>query len=550
MDNTLPDDAWKDSFDKLLDQRPQLRDLNVIKRDVRASFNIDSSVENTDPNMLSAIECSMPNPNLLAVPQDLNPTKKKRSDVISTPCTKLLHSNLFHCALSPITGMKIDGLKPIDDNHKLDDIEKEQPRRPKHVCFEVNSFSLENTNDTDIALDGFRILPKEVRSSLVLQPGKWRKPLITWRRTHNNDAPRSLSPKKQLTTRAGTAEGLILNHVTQRKSVHIKNSLEPKLPLSHEQEVLKYCAQSRPYKFSSAYGLSKMIDTCKIGEGVYVLPIEGAALVNGEAQKTFEQILPEIIISKEMSNLRLNPTNSTTGFVDIYNACLVKGKYPKHLIKLWEDYDDEKESENDHPDMFNDNQLFIVLELKFAGEDMSSFLFLNAEQSYYALQQIILTLAVGEEAFQFEHRDLHWGNILIEKTDERKIAYKLCGRDLLVATKGIRTTIIDYTLSRITVDDCCHYNDLSTDEELFAATGDYQYDIYRLMRDELQNNWSAYSPRTNVLWLSYVCSKLIDGVKYKSTNSKAHKMHMEKLKAFDKIVLTLNSAVNCADYLH
>lgn len=78
------------------------------------------------------------------------------------------------------------------------------------------------------------------------------------------------------------------------------------------------------------------------------------------------------------------------------------------------------------------------------------------------------------------------GNILLEETHEEFITYKLKGKDLSVASKGIRITIIDYTLSRISVGKCCHYNDLSTDEELFEATGDYQYEIYRLMRTEVK----------------------------------------------------------------
>ncbi|XP_060651537.1 serine/threonine-protein kinase haspin homolog [Drosophila nasuta] len=564
MDDTLPDDAWKDSFDKLLDRRPELRELNIIKKQVRASFNIDSSVENSNPDLLHVSESSLHNPNFLDVGSDrfVN-LKRKNGNSISTPCVKRVSTNLFHCALSPITSMKLDGLQ-TELVPKLSNNGKAEGRAIKHVCFEISS--LENS-DIQIVDDPIKnIAPQEEatgkrsRSSLVLQPGKWRKSLHTWRRTFQTDvvAPtvKVSSPRKRT-----TAE---ITRISGRKSTYLNESIT--LVISHEKEVLRYCEQRRPIRFDSAYAAVKMLDTCKIGEGVYgevfkympksnpsttvvlkVIPIEGTELVNGEVQKTYEQILPEIIISQEMSNLRTNANNSTTGYVNIYNVALVKGKYPQHLLKLWEEYDTKKESENDHPEMFGNNQLFIVLELNFAGSDMSEFTFINAEQSYYALQQIIFTLAVGEEAFQFEHRDLHWGNILIEETNKKHIDYNLNGKDLSLPTKGIRITIIDYTLSRVTVGDCCHYNDLSTDEELFTASGDYQYDIYRMMRDELNNDWSAYAPKTNVMWLSYVAAKLIDGVKYKNPKSQVHRTNLTKLKAFHKAVLRFSSASECAN---
>lgn len=93
---------------------------------------------------------------------------------------------------------------------------------------------------------------------------------------------------------------------------------------------------------------------------------------------------------------------------------------------------------------------------------------------------------MGEESFQFEHRDLHWGNILLLSTEEKNVTYKLQGKTLTIPTKGVKTTIIDYTLSRMMFKDYCFYNDLSTDEELFTATGDYQFDIYRMMREILK----------------------------------------------------------------
>ncbi|KRG00337.1 uncharacterized protein Dwil_GK28292 [Drosophila willistoni] len=51
MDSTLSSSIWKDSFDKLLVPQPLLRELNIIKENVRVSYNIDSSLENTNPNI-------------------------------------------------------------------------------------------------------------------------------------------------------------------------------------------------------------------------------------------------------------------------------------------------------------------------------------------------------------------------------------------------------------------------------------------------------------------------------------------------------------------
>nr|XP_032293996.1 putative serine/threonine-protein kinase haspin homolog isoform X3 [Drosophila virilis] len=273
MDTTLPDDAWKDSFDRLLDPRPQLRERNIIKKNVRASFNIDSSVENSSPNLLSFTECSWQKPKTTDTADELG--IKKRGNSISTPSEKRLSSNLFHCALSPITGMKLDGLQSAD-NHQLKGTENKQQRRPvKQVVFEVNTLSPEKSSDSIVENKRLRLMqPKNAfrqsRSSLVLQPGKWRKSLISWRRTNINEVPSGvLSPKQSFLPRAVTSEGLVACRITQRISAPIREISEPDKKINYETEVLKYCAQSKPYKFGTAYASGKMIDPCKIGEGVY-----------------------------------------------------------------------------------------------------------------------------------------------------------------------------------------------------------------------------------------------------------------------------------------
>lgn len=50
---------------------------------------------------------------------------------------------------------------------------------------------------------------------------------------------------------------------------------------------------------------------------------------------------------------------------------------------------------------------------------------------------------------KFEHRDLHWGNILVSKTDEEQFCYVIGDRCLIVSSEGIDAVIIDYTLSRM-----------------------------------------------------------------------------------------------------
>lgn len=92
-------------------------------------------------------------------------------------------------------------------------------------------------------------------------------------------------------------------------------------------------------------------------------------------------------------------------------------------------------------------------------------------------------MAVAESEVEFEHRDLHWGNILLTKTQkDTRLKYLLDGKTVTIDSGGVSVAIIDFTLSRMTCNDVCFYNDLSLDPELFTAKGDYQFDIYRKMR--------------------------------------------------------------------
>jgi serine/threonine-protein kinase haspin len=100
--------------------------------------------------------------------------------------------------------------------------------------------------------------------------------------------------------------------------------------------------------------------------------------------------------------------------------------------------------------MFESDQYFVVFEFLNGGEDMERFQFDSMDQALSVLQQVAISLSVAEESLLFEHRDLHWGNVLIKKTKSKEIHYKLCGEDIFVKSAGVFVSIIDFTLSRLT----------------------------------------------------------------------------------------------------
>ncbi|PNF40212.1 hypothetical protein B7P43_G08259, partial [Cryptotermes secundus] len=334
-------------------------------------------------------------------------------------------------------------------------------------------------------------------------------------------------------------------------------SEEPLVCVTARDTVLQRCCQLAPISFSEAFPASYWSTCKKIGEGVYgevffaeeqersvlkVIPVEGDAIVNGEPQKKFEEILSEIVIAMELSGLRNGTENRTCSFSEVKRCICVHGNYPEELIRLWEDYDNCKGSENDSPRMFKEDQLYIILVLAFGGCDLEAHFFSTVEQSHSVFIQTGCALAVAEQVLEFEHRDLHWGNVLVLPTAEKNVTFRICGKEYSIPTKGVQVTIIDFTLSRMAYDGCSIYNDLSKDPELFTSEGDYQFEVYRLMQKHTLNNWQHFKPYTNLLWLHYLLDKMCTMVNYNCKSSRSHKQGMKMLEKLQHIVLTYKSA--------
>ncbi|XP_012581621.1 PREDICTED: serine/threonine-protein kinase haspin [Condylura cristata] len=346
--------------------------------------------------------------------------------------------------------------------------------------------------------------------------------------------------------------------LTPLKELHVADKKE-----FDAEKVYGECNQEGPVPFSYCLPREKLQNCEKIGEGVFgevfqinvnhtpvalkIIAIEGPDLVNGTQQKTFEEILPEIIISKELSLLADEVTNRTEGFIGLNSVHCVRGSYPPLLLRAWDNYNSTKGSANNRPDFFREDQLFIVLEFEFGGTDLEQ---MSKKLSSLAtaksiLHQITASLAVAETSLHFEHRDLHWGNVLLKKTSLRGLQYTLNGKTSTIPTCGLQVNIIDYTLSRLERDGIVVFCDISTDEDLFTGEGDYQFEIYRLMRKENNNCWGEYHPYNNVLWLHYLTDKILKQMTFKTkSNTPAMKQMRRKILNFHRTMLNFSSATD------
>ncbi|KAI9669561.1 MAG: hypothetical protein M1817_004604 [Caeruleum heppii] len=245
--------------------------------------------------------------------------------------------------------------------------------------------------------------------------------------------------------------------------------------------------------------------------------------------------------------IRMTPIPGFTYFRDVR---VMEGRLPAPFITAWKEYNEEVgHSKSSFPDpsssgTYRPSQLWAVIEMQNAGEDLENFQVVNPVQVWDIFWGVCLSLARGEATAKFEHRDLHLGNICVQHPDEDENDSRLGAiseQEHLPRSgiSGLKTTIIDYTLARAEMTDDVEgvaripsqrvaFSDLNKDPDLFEGYGSGQYDVYRQMRSMLyfgdpfqtfqksqvtknpDTNWECYRPITNVLWLYHLLATLQD----------------------------------------
>lgn len=282
-----------------------------------------------------------------------------------------------------------------------------------------------------------------------------------------------------------------------------------------------------------------------------------AALKKAEMMSAPLDVANEVKLLQRMSSI--------PGFTNFRDLRIVQGRPPEAFVEAFHKFNAAQVAKGKDSSQFPDpsrkanyaaDQLWAVIEMQDAGTDLEQIVE-GADcapiwEVWDVFWQVVLSLAKGEEGAEFEHRDLHLGNICVNRRHANKEMNLDVKRKL--GFTGIETTIIDYTISRCRMqDDSIAFLDLDRDSALFEgdSTEEYQYDIYRYMRGVMYldsaysfptekevsqsgRNWEQFHPQTNLVWLHFMLYKLLEQMQWPSSKRAPPKRMKEKHKLWKR----------------
>jgi len=309
------------------------------------------------------------------------------------------------------------------------------------------------------------------------------------------------------------------------------------------------------------------------------------ALQKAENMSKPDDVASELKLLQRLSDI--------PGFTNFRDLRVLRGRPPAPFAAAFTAFNESQKAAKKELSIFPDpakkasyskDQLWAVIEMQDAGTDLEKLVAQGISSNIWVVWdifwQVVLALAKGEEEAEFEHRDLHLGNICVrtpEPVDETKIDHSKC-----LGFTTFEATLIDYTVSRASMvpasmasqstdslDDSVAYIDLANDPHLFYGDSaeEYQYDIYRYMRGsiyysspyasfpndgtstteqqeeneieiedsepqlptppsasqmaaierETGRSWRQFHPQTNLCWLHYVLFMLLEQMSWPSS---------------------------------
>lgn len=212
----------------------------------------------------------------------------------------------------------------------------------------------------------------------------------------------------------------------------------------------------------------------------------------------------------------LDALRKEKGMCKMVDKFLVKGKYSKEYIKAWKSY--KSPTENIDPSKYKQDQVFGVIVMNNCGEDLERYQFRDCKEIMHFVTQLLSAICILEQNYMFEHRDLHWGNVMVKDSE---------------------IFLIDFNFSRLEKKKII-YTDLNQEQWLFDGDSsiDPQFAVYKRMKASCRNDWLSFNEKSNLLWVIYLLDKL--HIKIKTL-----KVVEDRFKATRFVQLLENKAKRC-----
>ncbi|KAH9370038.1 hypothetical protein HPB48_001915 [Haemaphysalis longicornis] len=146
----------------------------------------------------------------------------------------------------------------------------------------------------------------------------------------------------------------------------------------------------------------------------------------------------------ELNNLRHRDDFRTDVFVKLLGICDVRQRaLPAGRIRGWRSASLRRDGER---------SLRVSPGEKLAGALSPQIE--SVDQVHSIVAQVILAVAIAEEAMQFEHRDLQMDNVLVKMTSNETAVFIYNKKRIVLHTRGVVACVIDFNLSRATIGEC------------------------------------------------------------------------------------------------
>lgn len=218
-------------------------------------------------------------------------------------------------------------------------------------------------------------------------------------------------------------------------------------------------------------------------------------------------VLAELRAGRALQGNVASLQTNSAGFSRLRTMYCVWGKYPQVLTNACRIFRKRRSLDLDTGDGRNVCMPYVVLHMTFSGWPLSDDTLHSPLQLFSVVQQVALTLAVAEEALEFEHRALSEDHVVVKKARNKVLSFRLHGRVLHVNTFGVHAFLVDFCASRMTPrgDVRPLFTDLKKmPRNKFKAMGDTFVKIRNLVGEE---PW-LYCPKTNVACLEGLTRRL------------------------------------------